>query len=178
VDRRDLLNYAESLRKDGLSERTVFTRWTALMSILKFHGIRGLAKRGDTPRYVENEPEAYTPEELDALFAACKPEYRVLFTFYLRTGFRMQEVMYLEYYDVDFKHRTVSVRAKAEYGFRPKSWEERTIPLEEGLALALEARCSAAKRKGACLPHTKRQAKWQTSTGTHANRETGRTGRQ
>jgi integrase len=96
VERRDLLNYAESLRKGGLSERTVFTRWIAVMSILKFHGIRGLANRGDTPRYVENEPEAYTQEELDALFAACKPEYHVLFTFYLRTGFRMQEAMYLE----------------------------------------------------------------------------------
>ncbi len=77
VDRRDLLNYAESLRKEGLSERMVFTRWIAVMTILKFHGIRGLVKRGDTPRYVENEPEAYTTEELDALFAACKPEYRL-----------------------------------------------------------------------------------------------------
>jgi integrase len=105
--------------KEGLSERTVFTRGIAVMSILKFHGIRGLTKRGDTPRYVENEPEAYTTEELDALFAASKPEYRMLFTFYLRTGFRMQEIMYLEYRDVDFKHRTVSVTSKSEYGFRP-----------------------------------------------------------
>jgi integrase/recombinase XerD len=152
VERRDLLNYAESLRKEGLSERTVFTRWIAVMSILKFHGIRGLAKRGDTPRYVENEPEAYTQEELDALFAACKPEYHVLYTFYLRTGFRKQEVMYLEYHDLDFRQRTVSVTSKAKYGFRPKSWDERTIPLEEGLALALEARCSADKRKGLVFP--------------------------
>ena len=152
VDRRDLLRYADSLRKGGLSERTIHTRWIALLTILKFHGIRGVTKRGDTPRYTEREPETYTQAELDTLFAACKPEYHALFTFYLRTGFRMQEVMYLEYHDLDFKHRSVSVTAKPAYGFRPKSWEERTIPLEEGLARALEARCSVGKRKGLVFP--------------------------
>jgi len=30
------------------------------MTVLKFHGVRGLLKRGDTPQYVEAEPEAYT----------------------------------------------------------------------------------------------------------------------
>jgi site-specific recombinase XerD len=42
VDRRDLLNYAESLRKQGLSDRTVFTHWIAVMSIL---ALTRIAKR-------------------------------------------------------------------------------------------------------------------------------------
>jgi len=152
VDRRDLLKYAESLRKDGLSERTIHTRWIAMQTILKFHSIRGVVGRADTPRYTEAEPETYTQAELDTLFANCKDEYGVLFLFYLRTGFRMQEVMYLEYHDLDFKHRSVRVKAKPEYGFIPKRWHERSIPLEKGLALALEARCSPAKRKGLVFP--------------------------
>jgi hypothetical protein len=40
------------------------------MSILKFHGIRGLTKRGDTPRYIENEAEACTTEEPDMRLAS------------------------------------------------------------------------------------------------------------
>jgi integrase len=152
VDRRDLLRYAESLRKDGLSDRTVFTRWTALMTMLKFHGIRGLAKRGDAPQYVEGEPESYRQEELEALFKACKPEYHLLFSFYLKTGFRMQEVMYLHYSDLNFDHQTVSVRAKPDYGFIPKRWMERTIPLEKGLTRSLEARRKGVKSNGLVFP--------------------------
>jgi integrase len=122
VDRRDLLRYADSLRKDGLSERTVFTRWIAVMTILKFHGIRGLTKPGDTPKYTEPEPEAYSQEELEQFFKACKPNYHLLFQFYLKTGFRMQEVMYLQWSDLNFGHRTVSVTEKPERGFIPKRW--------------------------------------------------------
>ncbi len=148
VDRRDLLRYADSLRKGGLFGAHDSHPLDRLVDDPEVSRHSGVTERGDTPRYTEREPETYTQAELDTLFAACKPEYHALFTFYLRTGFRMQEVMYLEYHDLDFKHRSVSVTAKPAYGFRPKSWEERTIPLEEGLARALEARCSVGKRKG------------------------------
>jgi integrase/recombinase XerD len=141
VTRRDLLQYAEYLRKrEGLSDRTVHTRWTALMTVLKHHNVRGLAKRGDTPRYVEEEPQAYTQAELDALFKVCKPDYHLLFTFYLRTGFRMQEVMYLKWADINFETATVRVKAKPEFGFVPKRWHERSVPLGEGLLRRLEER--------------------------------------
>jgi hypothetical protein len=77
VTRRDLLQYAEYLRKrEGLSDRTVHTRWTALMTVLKHHNVRGLAKRGDTPQYVEEDAEAYTQDQLKALFKACNSALR------------------------------------------------------------------------------------------------------
>ena len=56
------------------------------MTVLKHHEIR-LTKRGDTPQYVEEEPEAYTQVELDALFKVCKPDHHLLFSFYLESGF-------------------------------------------------------------------------------------------
>jgi integrase/recombinase XerD len=152
VDRTDLLKFAASLRKDGLSERTIHTRWISVLTILKFHGIRGVTKRGDTPRYVEREPEAYTTAELDALFKVCKPNHHMLYNFYLRTGFRMQEVMYLQRADLDFENRTVRVKAKPDYGFIPKRWHERSIPLEEGLAVALEAHCRCLKTTDLVFP--------------------------
>lgn len=134
VSRRDLLQYAEYLRKrEGLSDRTVHTRWTALMTVLKHHNIRGLAKRLDTPRYVEEEPEVYTQAELDALFKVCKPEHRLLFSFYLESGFRKKEVMYLKWSDINFETGTARVKAKPEYGFIPKQKHERSVPIEDVL---------------------------------------------
>jgi integrase len=136
-----------------------------------------MTKRGDTPRYVESEPEAYTQSELDAMFAVCKPDYHVLFNFYLRTGFRMQEVRYLERADLDFENRTVRVKAKPEYGFVPKRWHERTIPLEEGLAVTLAARCKRLKQSDLVFPTRNGKAKRQESAGSDTGREACRHGR-
>lgn len=67
------------------------------MSVLKHHGIRGLAKRGDTPQYVEEDAQAYTQAELDALLKVCNPDQSLLYRFYLSSGFRMQEVMHVAF---------------------------------------------------------------------------------
>ena len=46
------------------------------MTFLKSQGVRGLIGKNDWPRYVEQEPEIYEREELDALFAACDENER------------------------------------------------------------------------------------------------------
>ncbi len=35
--------------------------------------------------------------------------------------------------DLDFRHSNVRVTAKALWGFRPKNWEERVVPLPSAL---------------------------------------------
>jgi len=153
VTRHDLLQYSEYLRRvEKLSDRTVHTRWTALMTVLKHHNVRGLAKRGDTPQYVEEDAEAYTQNQLKALFKVCNPDCDLLFTFYLRTGFRMQEVMYLKWSDINFETQTVRVKAKPEFGFVPKRWHERSVPLESGLLRRLEERRKHRKANDLVFP--------------------------
>jgi integrase/recombinase XerD len=49
----------------------------------------------------------------------------------------------------------VRVKAKPEHGFVPKRWHERTIPLEEGLAVALEAHCRHLKASDLVFPTRK-----------------------
>jgi integrase len=156
VVRRDLLQYADNLRKkEGLADRTVHTRWTALMTVLKHHGIRGLAKRGDTPMFVEEDAEAYKKVELDALFKVCKPEHDLLFTFYLRTALRKKEVAYLKWSDINSEQSTVRVTAKPEFKFKPKRWHERTVPLEKDLLQRLEARRKHHKANDLVFPTRK-----------------------
>jgi hypothetical protein len=48
-----------------------------VLSFLKAQGIR--AAEDDWPKYVEEEPEVYKQEELDALFAACTEQERLWF---------------------------------------------------------------------------------------------------
>ncbi len=152
IDRHAMLSFAQSLRKVKLAPRTVSNRYLAFSAFLKFHGIKPGMKKGDAPKFVEDEADAYSREDIAAFMAACKPEQYLLFNFFLCTGFRMAEVMSLQYSDIDFKHRTVSVRPKPEFDFRPKGWECRTVPLTEALALALEARLRGRKASTLVFP--------------------------
>lgn len=175
LEKRDLLRYADSLRKEKLSPRTVSNRWLTLMTILKASGVTGLVKQNDAPRYVETEPEAYTQDEMTQFLNACKgDDQRLLFEFFLKTGARMQEVMYCTWADLDFKAKTFTVRAKPQLGFRPKSWEERTVPLEERLAEALGSRSSACKSSALVFPT--RNGKPNTKMSLTCQRIAGRAG--
>jgi integrase/recombinase XerD len=139
VDRVDLLGYVKTLReKHGLADRTCHNRFEHLLTFLKAHGITGLANKRDWPKYVQQEPDSYEDEELAKFFAACDEEERVFFEFYLMTGFRKKEVTYCGWSDVDLKNGVVRVTAKPEYGFRPKDWEEREVPIPDKLIESLK----------------------------------------
>jgi integrase/recombinase XerD len=118
------------------------------MSFLKAQGIRGLVGKNDWPRFVEEEPEVYEKEELDTLFAKCDAEERLWFEFFLMTGMREQEVMHCSWADINLSRATVTVRYKPEYGFSPKNYREREIPLPARLTTIL--RDEKAKRDRTC----------------------------
>jgi integrase/recombinase XerD len=60
--------------------------------------------------------KAYNADELASL-AATNSEKRILFEFFLGTGFREQEVTYATYGNVDLKSKVISVQSKPEMGF-------------------------------------------------------------
>src|SRR6266568_5940469 len=84
IDRVDLLGFVNYLRKNqNLSDRTCHNRFEHLLTFLKAYGIKGLAGKRDWPKYVHQEPESYEDDELDKFFAACTPEEKVFFEFFL-----------------------------------------------------------------------------------------------
>lgn len=105
-----------------------------------------MLKPGDKPTYDETEVEAYDSDQLGSLLGAADNEERLLFEFFLATGFRDQEVMYCTRKNVDFKGKVVAVRSKPELGFRPKDKEERSVPVPDTLIerLAVQRRASAS----------------------------------
>jgi integrase/recombinase XerD len=140
LERKDLLKFSAYLRDvKKQSPRSVYNKFENMMTFLKSQGIRGLLGKNDWPRFVEEEPEVYEREELDKLFAVCDEEERLWYEFFLMTGMREQEVMHCSWADVNLSRSTITVRYKPEYGFSPKNYREREIPIPAKLVTSLKA---------------------------------------
>ena len=105
---------------------------------MKTNGIRGLVGKNDWPRYVEDEPEIYEREELTKFFAACQRDERLWFEFFLMTGLREQEVMYCTWSEINLVRGVITVRYKPEFGFSPKAYKGREVPIPDRLVKSLE----------------------------------------
>jgi integrase/recombinase XerD len=139
LQRGDLLKFSAFLRDEKeLHPRTVYNKFENVMSFLKGLGVRGLVGKNDWPRYVEEEPEVYEREELNTLFAVCDQQEKLWFEFFLMTGMREQEVMHCSWDDINLTRGTVTVRYKPEYGFSPKNYREREIPIPARLGKELK----------------------------------------
>ena len=88
--------------------------------------------RNVDPIKVMNKTEArfLTKEEIDKLLANSDEWLRPIFYSFLQTGMRLQELMTLEWSDVDFERRKVKIRVKEDW--TPKT-AEREIPISNGL---------------------------------------------
>jgi integrase/recombinase XerD len=150
ITRRDLLQFTVFLREQGLAPRTVANKFEFAMTFLKAQKVTGLLQKGDWPRYTEDEPEIYEPEDLAKFFAACDPTEKMYFDFFLKTGMREQEVMHVSWDDVNLAQKEVHVRYKAAYSFNPKAYKAREIPIPDDLAAALKT-WRGAREKGCGL---------------------------
>lgn len=139
IERKDLLKFSAFLRDEKeQAPRSVSNKFENVLTFLKAQGIRGLVGKNDRPRFVEAEPEVYEREELDSLFAKCDARERLWYEFFLMTGMREQEVMHCSWEDVNLSRGTVTVRYKPEYGFSPKNYREREIPIPAKLVKSLK----------------------------------------
>jgi integrase len=139
IERKDLLKFAAFLRDEKeQAPRTCWNKFANIMSFLKAQGVRGLVGKNDWPRFVEEEPEIYEKEEVDALFTACDADERLWFEFFLMTGMREQEVMYTYWSDVNFRANILRVTHKPDRGWTPKTYKEREIPIPKKLVEELK----------------------------------------
>jgi integrase len=155
ITRSDLVNFSVFLREDkGQSPRSCWNKFSNVMSFLKHHDVKPKIKPHDWPKFVEEEPEIYEQETLDKFFAACEKDELLLFEFFLMTGMREQEVIYVTDRCVDFENHTISVRHNDKFGWTPKMYKERTIPVPKALTEKLK-RMLVERGKGGLLFPTK-----------------------
>ena len=147
--REDVLDFMTYCYELGLGARTVYDKVVTVLQLFKKHGRSGLMEKGDWPKYVDAIRPMYEAEELTAMFKVATEDEADMLKFILGSGFRDQEIRYLEYLDLDFRHQIARVTAKTKWGFTPKNWEERTVPLPAGLIERLRKR----KERKSARPH-------------------------
>jgi len=140
VTRKDLLDHMALLKEDWLSPRTIHNHMMRVNTFLRANKVTALLAKSDKPQYDEKAPSAYDCDRLRVLFSVADPEQRILFEFFLGTGFREQEVMHCTWKNVDFKGKVITVRSKPEMNFRVKDKEERSVPVPDSLIAALAMR--------------------------------------
>jgi integrase/recombinase XerD len=146
IERIDMLKFAAFLREEKeLSPRTCRNVFGNVMTFLKAQGLTGVVKKGDWPRFVQEEPEIYEKDELKTLYSACDSTEKLWWDFFLMTGMREQEVMHTTWGDVNLTQGVVRVSWKAEYGWTPKAYKERTIPIPSKLQVELKEAKKKAK---------------------------------
>jgi integrase len=138
VSVEDLNDFIVKLKKGGMSPNTVLHNVIIIAQFCKRNGRSGITRQVQLPERISSLPREYTQEELTKFLAACVDSEVALFSTFLLTGFREQEVMYLSWPDVNQRLRTIRVTAKPDLGFFPKRWEERKVPVPVRLANILE----------------------------------------
>src|SRR5579862_2987205 len=132
--------YRDWMLAKGLSPKTAHTRLLTVTFLLKKNGFKNPLAWDEFPTFEVEAAVPYSPDELKKLFAAMDPEEKLRYRFFLGSGLREAEVTYCAWSDLDLSKGTVTVRAKPDVKFTPKSHESRTVPLPAPLVKELKAR--------------------------------------
>ena len=143
IGRGDILEYRDFRAGKAASPVTLNSEITMIRAFLywcvEFKGLKENPASKIKPRQVlQKPPEVYTDEEIAQMIEKADDVERALLIALFFSGMREQELCHLVWDDVDFKKKILRVSAKPEYGFTPKTWEERSIEMSDALLEALK----------------------------------------
>lgn len=133
--------YVLHRRDAGVADRTVNGELIVLRAILN-HAVQ-VDRITKVPfkvrllKITKRLPRAMSPAQVELLLHHADYRTRPLLITALHTGFRCQELISLNWSDVDFARCTISVTAKPEIGFSPKAHVERANPMSQRLCEVL-----------------------------------------
>lgn len=133
ISRDDILEFMTHCYSQGLGHRTVYDKLVVVLQMLKRYDRTKLIQPSDWPNYVEKIRVIYEPEEVQTLLHHADEDEGLFLKFMLGSGFRDREAQHVTWRDVDFHNSVVRVTAKPIWQFKPKNWEERSVPLPSGL---------------------------------------------
>jgi integrase len=173
----------ENLPKQQVSgkrpENTYHKNMQKLSSFLRQHGIKvkkeyspvpgdpGVLRREEFPKYKSGVPAKYSKTTIQSMLSVATEDEADLIQFFLFTGFRDEEVAYVEWSDVNFTDLSINVHAKPQTAARPWAWKpkddesrEIDIPLSKEFVNRLKRRqkrhakqqCALIFPSGACKP--------------------------
>jgi integrase len=164
LDRKDILTYIDWMRENlpvrvpGAQSQTLRNRLTYLGTFLGKHGVQlkksgqrqaktdpGLLFRTDIPKNMKKKPKKYEQSTIETLLTNADEDQKDYLEFLLWSGFRDEEVQFLQYSDFHFRNSTVMVQAKPHFGWKPKDQEEREITLPTAVTKRIKARMDRRK---------------------------------
>lgn len=155
ITRDDMLTYRNWVVKTGREARTAVNKTMRVnhfvCQTLKLKAGDGPIKQKDAEKIIvkkaTNDVEYYSDEQLEKFFAECDPRQHLIFTTFLKSGCRREEIEFLYWDDLDFAKGTLHVCAKPEFDFTVKTKEERHVPLPMDLVARLQAARKASKTR-------------------------------
>jgi len=156
ICRDDMLDFLHDLRTrpsretgQPIGESTVFNYFLKTMVFLNDRGIgkyvvkEDWVQKKDWPVNVDKRNKnkkyaTYTDQEVAAMIQVADSVEEALTRFLVGTGFRIGEAAVAEWKDINWEDKTVSVRFKPKFGFKPKDYEERTIAISDTLLACLK----------------------------------------
>lgn len=153
INSEDLLGFITHLRGLGLKDRTVANKLARIECFLRRFGVVNLLTRYERQRYVKKVARAYSAAEIQKLIVASPQHERLLWHFFVGTGARETEVATACWRDIDFGRQTFKVQEKPEYKYKPKDFEQRLVPLHDGLIEMLRRRREECPRDTLIFPN-------------------------
>ena len=101
ISTEELNDYVVELMKSGMSANTVLHNVVIIAQFCKRNGRPGLTRLLQLPERISPLPLEYTEEELASFFEVTTDRERELFSTFLLTGFREQEVAFLFWTDIN-----------------------------------------------------------------------------
>lgn len=138
ITRDDIFRFHTALRKRGCSDRTVANKHQRLTSWLRFAGIDKTILP-PVPKYEETLPTIYTSDEISTLLAEAAPYMKMTILLALKCGLRDQELMHLEFSDLNLADKTLRVQGKPRWNFKVKTHEQRHVPIPNDVLDELKA---------------------------------------
>lgn len=138
ISRSDILNFMTHCYQQGLDHRTVYDKLVVVLQMFKRTGRTKLIEPSDWPKYVATIRPIYAPEELKTLLQHAYEDEGLYLKFMLGSGFRDREGQVVTFRDLDPHNSVARVTAKPIWGFKPKNFEERQVPLPTALIQQLQ----------------------------------------
>ena len=177
----DIERYQASRIKAGLSRSTVNTEVALIMSFINY-STRHSTEEISNP-FVKRMPlKSVSPirriltsaEQVALLQASASSEEKCLVGLLVGCGLRRGELSTLETTDIGNEGRTVTVQPKPEWGFVPKGWKRRTVPVP----VFLQPLLAASKASGNLLVLPNERGRPDMRLDEKLKRIAGRTGQE
>jgi integrase len=137
ITKDDMLDYRNMIVKSGRAPRTAVNKVMRVNNfVLTSLGLKpgeGPIKQKDAEKIItkpnENDVDYYSGEELEKFFATCDHRQHLIFSTFLYSGCRREEIEFLYWDDLDLNEGELKVRPKPEFDFTVKTKQERSVTL-------------------------------------------------